>query len=112
MYRGISDRDRTRCKTPDSAQTRGIPYTAQLASSCPTVWPPARRIAFMPSAPSAPIPVMMTPIARLLKVEATDCIRMSMEEVCGQFPGCELRQMAAREEELRATVMWIPEGAM
>jgi hypothetical protein len=55
---------------------------------------------------------MMTPIARLLKVEATDCIRTSMEGVCGQFPGCEVRQIAAREAELRSTVMWIPEGAM
>lgn len=74
-------RGATRLKALSSAAERGIPYTAQLSASCPTVQPPASRMAFMPFAPSAPIPVRITPIARFPKTRATECMRTSTEGV-------------------------------
>ena len=62
--RAISSSGSTRSTAPSSMAARGIPNTALVASSCAIVGAPAALRARIPSAPSRPMPVRMTPQAR------------------------------------------------
>ena len=53
----------TSCAAPCAMASRGMPKTTQLASSWQTFQLPASRIVFIARAPSAPMPVSITPSA-------------------------------------------------
>ena len=56
-----------------------VPKIADVFSSWAIVLPPAARIAAIPSTPSRPIPVMITPTTPFSKTSAAECIKMSMD---------------------------------
>ena len=59
----IAGKGSTSCTAPAAMASRGMPKTTQLASSCATFQLPASRIRRIALAPSAPMPVSMTPSA-------------------------------------------------
>ena len=67
----------TSSTAPRAIASLGIPKTTQVASSWATVAAPAFFISSKPSAPSSPIPVMITPTAFWPAVRATDRKRTS-----------------------------------
>src|SRR5690606_41057349 len=64
MASAMAPSGRTRSAAPSSIAARGMPKTAEVASSWAMVIPPRRRISRSPSEPSVPMPVSRTPIAR------------------------------------------------
>ena len=68
---------------PRSAAALGIPKTAELASSCAIVSPPARRTSPSPSAPSRPMPVSTTATPSAPALVAMLRSRTSADGRCG-----------------------------
>src|SRR6478672_82872 len=72
MRRAILSGGRTAQASPASNTARGMPQTAQLASSCARTEPPQATIRDAPSTPSRPMPVRTTPMAPEPKTAPTD----------------------------------------
>ena len=89
---------------PCSAAALGIPKTAELASSCAIVSPPARRTSPSPAAPSLPMPVSTTATPSAPAPVATLRSRTSADGRCGPFTTLIVEHEPARgaEDEMRA----------
>ena len=72
IRRAILSGGRTAQARPASRTARGMPQTAQLASSCAITEPPQATSRAAPSTPSRPMPVSTTPSAPAPKTAPTD----------------------------------------
>src|SRR2546425_9766932 len=94
---------------PFRMAARGMLLTTQLSSLCAAVCPPAALIAPSPSAPSSPMPVMITPTAAAPYSCATEWNRTSAE---GRWPftGGASERMATSPRGIRRTIKWRVSG--
>jgi hypothetical protein len=96
---------------PMSMAALGMPKTTQLASSCATFQLPASRITFIACAPSAPMPVSMTPSALGPITRAADWKSTSTDGLW-RFTGSPSRTRAMTPMPVRSTLRCSPPGAM